>query len=66
MRLYDAIPEQVVQALDSIEQQLSKLDTEGNLRGNMTADDQRKNITGYSSLDECLEGVFYIQVEKNA
>ncbi len=62
VRMYDVAPEQVVKALANIEQQLSTLKNDGNLRGTLTIEEQLQHITHCDSLEECLQGVFYIQV----
>ncbi|CAG5107749.1 Similar to CRYL1: Lambda-crystallin homolog (Homo sapiens) [Cotesia congregata] len=59
--IYDILQEQISNALTDIEQQLKKLESEGLLRGNLTAKQQFELIKGSSSLPEIVKGAKLIQ-----
>lgn len=61
--LFDIIPEQVTNALSSIQQQLGRLQDEGLLRGSKNAQEQFALIEGHTDLQQALKGAVYVQVK---
>jgi len=59
--IYDVLPSQVENALSDITIQLKTLKENGHLRGNRSDTEQRALISGSTSLQECVQGAFYIQ-----
>jgi len=59
--LYDVEESQVSKALDNIKSELHQFEKEGILRGNLSAEEQIKLISGTSSLQECVRDTIYIQ-----
>lgn len=63
VKLFDVSEDKINSALEKIGQQLKSYSDKGILRGNIDWDQQLALITGSSSLAECLNGVFYVQVK---
>ncbi|XP_046640052.1 lambda-crystallin homolog [Daphnia pulicaria] len=61
VHLYDVTQELVENAIKDIEEQLQALATSGLLRGNLSASEQLKLITGTKTLKECVQGALYVQ-----
>lgn len=61
VQIYDIVPEQINTALKRIESELKRLEKENLLRGNLTAEQQIKCITGTTDLKELVKGAAYIQ-----
>ncbi|KOX75101.1 Lambda-crystallin like protein [Melipona quadrifasciata] len=59
--IYDIVKEQINRALEDIQQQLQRLESNDLLRGSLTADQQFKLITGSSNLVEVVKGAKFIQ-----
>lgn len=59
--MYDIEPGQISRALDSTQHTLAGYQERGLLRGQGTAAEQASRIKGTTSLQECLEGAFYVQ-----
>ncbi|KAL4232707.1 Crystallin [Mactra antiquata] len=59
--LFDVDEGQLSRALEGTRQTLSKYEKEGQLRGKGTASEQADRIKGTNSLQECLDGAFYVQ-----
>ncbi|KAI8791880.1 lambda-crystallin homolog [Biomphalaria glabrata] len=59
--LYDIVSEQVSKALETIATNLKNYESQGCLRGQLTASRQVSLITGSSDLQECLNGASYVQ-----
>ncbi|KAL4232929.1 Crystallin [Mactra antiquata] len=59
--LYDIDEKQLSGAVQDIQKQLALLDKQGLLRGQLSADQQFKNISTTSDLSQCVENADYIQ-----
>lgn len=59
--IYDIDTKQISAALEYIEEELRELSKDGSLRGQLSAEEQRRFISGSSDLKECLAGAFYVQ-----
>lgn len=59
--IYDIVQEQINKALEDIHQQLNRLESNGLLRGSLTADQQLKLIKGSSNLAETVKGAKFVQ-----
>lgn len=62
VQLFDAVPENIQKALETIKVRVSDLESKGLLRGELTASQQVSLISGGSSAAECLKDAFYCQV----
>lgn len=63
VNLYDVVQKQVSEALVDIAQRLLGLEKSGMLRGEQSAEQQSKLVTGSDDLEECLRDVIYVQVK---
>lgn len=61
VNLYDVVKKQVSEALVDIAQRLLGLEKSGMLRGEQSAEQQSKLVTGSDDLEECLRDVIYVQ-----
>lgn len=61
VQLFDIVPEQVENALKHIRAELNKLQSNGILRGTLTAEQQFNCITGTTDLKELVKNAYYIQ-----
>lgn len=61
--LYDVDENQVTKALDLIKQKLLEYEEKGFLRGKGTAPEQASKVSGTQTLQECLSGAYYVQVD---
>lgn len=61
VKIYDIVPEQINTCLKRIETELKRLEKEKLLRGNLTADQQMKCITGTTDIKELVKDAMYIQ-----
>lgn len=59
--LFDVDPNQLSKALEGTRTHLTEYEKKGQLRGQGSAAEQADKIKGTSSLQECLEGAFYVQ-----
>ncbi|CAG5128965.1 unnamed protein product [Candidula unifasciata] len=59
--IYDILPEQVSKALETVKSNLTKYETQGCLRGSLSAQQQIGLISGSSSLEQCLQAASYVQ-----
>ncbi|XP_011867186.1 PREDICTED: lambda-crystallin homolog isoform X2 [Vollenhovia emeryi] len=59
--IYDIVQDQVKSALEDIRQQLKRLESEGLLRGTLTADQQFNLIKGSSDVAEAVKGAKLVQ-----
>ncbi|KAH3737977.1 lambda-crystallin homolog [Dreissena polymorpha] len=59
--MYDVEPGQLQRALEGTRNQLTKYEQKGFLKGTGTAEEQAERISGTGSLQECLNGAFYVQ-----
>lgn len=59
--IFDIYPEQVEKALANIRTTLARYEEQGCLRGELSAQEQAKLITGSSSLKDCMQGAYYVQ-----
>lgn len=61
VKIYDIVPDQINNCLKRIETELKRLEKENLLRGNLTADQQIKCITGTTDIKELVKNAIYIQ-----
>uniref|UniRef100_A0A0B7AUV1 3-hydroxyacyl-CoA dehydrogenase NAD binding domain-containing protein n=1 Tax=Arion vulgaris TaxID=1028688 RepID=A0A0B7AUV1_9EUPU len=59
--IYDIYPEQVSKALENVKINLAEYESQGCIRGNLSAQAQIDLISGSSNLEECLQGAIYVQ-----
>ena len=62
--VYDVDEGQLTRAEKHIAMTLTQYETEGFLRGEISATEQTKLVSFTSSLEECLAGAIYAQVQK--
>ncbi|RUS83206.1 hypothetical protein EGW08_009017 [Elysia chlorotica] len=59
--IFDIYPEQISKALESIKATLLKYESQGCLRGTLSAAKQAALVTGSNELQQCLDGASYVQ-----
>ena len=60
--LFDVDPNQLSRALTATREALQQYEKKGYLRGQGSAETQADKISTTTSLEECLNGAFYVQV----
>ena len=53
---------QISKALENIKATLSRYESQGCLRGSLSASEQAALVTGCNELKKCLDGASYVQV----
>lgn len=61
VQLYDVVSENVKTALQLLDTELKRLQSDGLLRGSLTAEQQLKLISGADSLESCLKDAIHCQ-----
>lgn len=61
VQIFDIVPQQIENALKHIRTELNSLQTNGILRGTLTAEQQFNCITGTTDLKELVKNAYYIQ-----
>ncbi|KAK3770416.1 hypothetical protein RRG08_012159 [Elysia crispata] len=59
--IFDIYPEQISKALENIKATLSRYESQGCLRGSLSASEQAALVTGCNELKKCLDGASYVQ-----
>ena len=64
VEMFDVELSRVDEALADIRRQLTTLDQNGLLRGQLTVDEQHSLIHRADTLGQCLSGAYYVQVQR--